>query len=280
MNLEVRELLTLTKKDQLTLKQSVWLIQRKYRLVKNPKQNCIYGCNDFEPFDTESKCRYGRTALIEEARVGGPEGLQLLIEAGSDVNAICNMEQTALMWLSENKSIESKKGEMAKMLIYAGSNIDFQDNNGCNALMTATINSEHFFSKEIYRILVEAGVNLNLQGNKGDTALAKILPYNKSEVIGLLIRDGADINIQNSEGMTALMIASLYGYVKYVKYMLWVDSTDLKLKCNKGHTALIYAIKDGPIYCEYEGDWKYMRQKGIKKKIQISKMIEECYIKG
>ena len=50
----LRILLNLTRKNELSLKESVWLIQSKYNIVEF-KQGCIYGYNNFEMVDVNLK---------------------------------------------------------------------------------------------------------------------------------------------------------------------------------------------------------------------------------
>ena len=70
-------------------------------------------------------------------------------------------------------------------------------------------------------------------------ALCKLIQQGNFEAVKGLIVAGADIN-KKSIGMTPLMYAARYNKVEIVKYLI-ANGADLKIKSNKGYTALKYA---------------------------------------
>ena len=71
----------------------------------------------------------GRTALIEAARLGKKEVVQLLIEAGANREAQSNNRSTALIGAAR-----SGEKEVVQLLIEAGANQEARDNDGKTAI--------------------------------------------------------------------------------------------------------------------------------------------------
>ena len=70
-------------------------------------------------------------------------------------------------------------------------------------------------------------------------AFCTLIKQGNFEAVKGMIEAGADIN-KKSIGMTPLMYASRYNRVEIVKFLI-ANGADLKIKSNKGYTALKYA---------------------------------------
>src|SRR5690606_20105391 len=68
------------------------------------------------------------------------------------------------------------KPDMAKLLIEAGADLDFQNNDGSTALISAAF----FCRPDIVRMLLDAGVDKTIRNNYGATAYESVLaPYDE-----------------------------------------------------------------------------------------------------
>jgi len=87
-----------------------------------------------------------------------------------------------------------------KQHIAAGSNLNEKDPfGGSSPLITASL----FGKTEMAKTLIEAGADLNFQNNDGSTALLTAAFFCRPEIVKLLLDKGADKTIKNKYGSTA-----------------------------------------------------------------------------
>ena len=84
--------------------------------------------------------------------------------------------------------------------IAAGSDINVKDPfGGSSPLISATV----FGKPEIAKALIDAGANLNFQNNDGSTALHTAAFFCRPEIVKMLLDKGADKTIKNNYNATA-----------------------------------------------------------------------------
>lgn len=84
--------------------------------------------------------------------------------------------------------------------IAAGSNLNEKDPfGGSSPLITASL----FDKREMAKILIEAGADLDFQNNDGATALHTAAFFCRAEIVKMLLDKGADKTIKNKFGATA-----------------------------------------------------------------------------
>lgn len=90
--------------------------------------------------------------------------------------------------------------EAVKQHIAAGSNLNEKDPfGGSSPLITASL----FGKMEMAKVLIEAGADINFQNNDGSTALHTAAFFCRPEIVKLLLDRGADKSIKNKFGSTA-----------------------------------------------------------------------------
>ncbi len=99
--------------------------------------------------DTSIRDNSGLTPLMRAVEVGAIRGVQLLLEAGANIDAVDSTGRTALMRVAAYDPIKytDAKGEplfpettfveLASLLLAAGANVRLKDTSGVNALMLA-----------------------------------------------------------------------------------------------------------------------------------------------
>lgn len=98
-------------------------------------------------------------------------------------------------------AVLSENMDAVKQHIAAGSNLNEKDPfGGSSPLITAAL----FDKKEMVKVLLDAGVDINFQNNDGSTALHVAAFFCRPEIVKLLLDKGADKTIQNRFGATAL----------------------------------------------------------------------------
>lgn len=119
----------------------------------------------------------GRTPLIKAAWWGGVDYIQLLLDAGADLERTSNIGKTAL-----HESISSStNAPMIRTLISKGANVNTTDKWGKTPLMDAVNQGQ----LEVVKLLVEADADIEMKSNEGQTALdiartkkpSKVRPY-------------------------------------------------------------------------------------------------------
>jgi hypothetical protein len=87
--------------------------------------------------------------------------------------------------------------EALQQHIKAGSNLNEKDPfGGSSPLISACV----FGKPEMAKMLIEAGVDLDFQNNDGSTALHTAAFFCRPEIVKMLLAKGADKNIQNKYG--------------------------------------------------------------------------------
>jgi len=155
----------------------------------------------------------GDTPLIRAARGGYSPIVSYLISNGADIDTKGSGNKTALM-----NAIGENKPYAVKLLIAAGASLTARDDHGNNALMVC-MNTEHP-SIYIIDILLDAGMSPNTQNYDGTTPLMRAAASKNSYILEKLISRGANLNIRDNEGHTALMTASRLGIVENVRILL------------------------------------------------------------
>lgn len=108
--------------------------------------------------------------------------------------------------------------EAIQQHIKAGSNINEKDPyGGSSPLISAAL----FGKTEIAKILIDAGADINFQNNEGSTALHTAAFFCRPEIVKMLLAKNADKTIKNKYGSTPYeSVAGSYNEVKPVYEMM------------------------------------------------------------
>jgi uncharacterized protein len=97
-------------------------------------------------------------------------------------------------------AVISENVDAVKQHIAAGSNINEKDPfGGSSPLISASL----FGKTDIAKLLIDAGADINFQNNDGSTALLTASFFCRPEIVKLLLDKGADKTIKNKYGATA-----------------------------------------------------------------------------
>jgi Zn-dependent protease with chaperone function len=142
--------------------------------------------------------------LLVAASDGDLEGVQTLLESGTDPNVTDEEGWTALMWAAQLNDTA-----MASALIEAGATLDFVEFSYEETALTIALYND---STDLAALLLEKGANPNLQNSSGWTPLMTAASYGNYEATQLLLDAGANPAIKDDSDMTAADYALENGY--------------------------------------------------------------------
>jgi ankyrin repeat protein len=151
---------------------------------------------------------YGETAIKVAAHVGRFDAVQLLLNAGA------NLEQ--LGWTQLMYAIVFEGLEQVQSLLEQGADQNVRD---CWN-RTPWLLSIQVGELPKVKLLLAAGANYNERGNCGQTPLMYAIGNNRVEVLQWLIAEGCDVEATDDFGNTALMMAAERGATDCVRILL------------------------------------------------------------
>lgn len=115
-------------------------------------------------------------------------------------------------------AVVTGNADAIKQHIAAGTNINEKDPyGGSSPLISAAV----FGKSDIARILIDAGADVNFQNNEGSTALHSAAFFCRPEIVKMLLDKKADKTIKNKYGATAYQsVAGPYSEVKQTYVMM------------------------------------------------------------
>ncbi|MCB9228922.1 MAG: ankyrin repeat domain-containing protein [Deltaproteobacteria bacterium] len=128
--------------------------------------------------------RSGATPLITAAENGHLEAVELLLEAGVDVNKPDKYGQTPLLLAVFNSNEDE---DIAKLLIQYGADVNKASNRGESPLSFAAGSRNH----ELSKLLIECGADVNVMDMDGYTPLHRAAYYGDTEFAQSLVAKGA-----------------------------------------------------------------------------------------
>jgi ankyrin repeat protein len=175
----------------------------------------------------------GWTALMVASVYGTAEMVDILVAAGSDVNAAdkncCG--QTVFIWAAKSGREAKRK---VQALLNAGATPKRTDELGFDALMYTAQEGD----LETVELLLKSGLSVTNRSLKGETALMLGSRGGSAQVVSALVKAGANVNAKDSKGMTPLMHAAEGVNSAEAADTLLKAGADPDAKDNEGRTAL------------------------------------------
>jgi hypothetical protein len=147
--------------------------------------------SDVDTIDEE----YDWSALSQAVSKGNREIVDILLNAGANVNLRNRRGHTALM-----NGSESTTQDIVWALIDAGAKIDLQDEDGKSALHYMA----GYDNPDALRALIEGDASIDASDNEGQTPLLIAARYGNTEIVKALLKAGASVNLRDADGTTAL----------------------------------------------------------------------------
>ena len=178
--------------------------------------------------DVNIKSGRFNTPLQAASDLGSMEKIQLLLEAGSEINIVGGKYGTALQAASYLGSME-----IVQLLLSEGADTNIVGGEYGTALQAAS----YLGSMEIVQLLLSEGADTNIVGGKFGTALQAASYHDCEEIIRLLLNEKADVNIVGGKYGTALQVAAFKASMEIVQQLLDAGA-DVNIVGGKYGTAL------------------------------------------
>jgi ankyrin repeat protein len=204
---------------------------------------------------------YGGAALIELARNGNLEVVDLLIRYGADANA--RVVDYGKTWMPLLNAIWCDNFQMVSKLIGGGADVNVKLENGNTPLLWLAMRVSNNIKKNIAKmisLLLKNGADVNAANERGETALIIVsklaeprfdtrwsILFKRSYETGLLsilIENGADVNAKDAEGNTALMYVSKNARLEGGVPFLLEHGADPSIKNNSSQSARDFIVKN------------------------------------
>jgi ankyrin repeat protein len=177
--------------------------------------------------------------IMEPLYYAGLSGLgnvvKLLLDAGVDVNAQGGKFGNALQAASVNGY-----EQVVKLLLDAGADVNAQGGHFDSALQAASVNGQ----EQVVKLLLDTGANGNAEGGTFGNALQAASVTGQEQVVKLLLDAGANVNAQGGWYGNALQSASVRGHEQVVKLLLNAGA-DVNAQGGEYDSALEAASSEG-----------------------------------
>jgi ankyrin repeat protein len=159
----------------------------------------------------------GRTALIAAAYGNRLDVAGLLVDAGADVNAKDETQQSAYLISTSEVGDDPR---LLELTLRNGANVHSLDSYNGTGLIRA---AERGHGRVVERLL-RTDIDVNHVNNLGWTALLEAIILgdggrSHTEVVRLLVGAGANVNLADGEGVTPLEHARQRGYEEIVRIL-------------------------------------------------------------
>jgi ankyrin repeat protein len=220
-----------------------------------------------DPTLVDSRDFLNRTPLFLAAMEGSLEVIEVLLEAGADIdanrhddNALCiaisrGRKEIVALLLDKGANVNASTGsnnnaisvassqgnkEMINLLLAKGANVNPMNAGCCAALQQASAKGH----KEIVELLISRGADVNAQGRFYGTGIQAASHGGHKEILKLLLDKGADVNVQGGLYGNALQAASACGQKETVEFLL-DKGANVNAKGGMCNTALQAASRSG-----------------------------------
>jgi uncharacterized protein len=169
--------------------------------------------------------------LMQAALYASVNCMQLLLEKGSDPNAVNKVGETALMWCVDDPG-------KIKLLLRHGADINAKAKSGNTALLIACVGYGKY---DIVKLLLDNGADPLVKNKKKETALMRTSLFGDTATISLLLSKGIDINAMDRDSSTAL-INSIFNVNRLVTIKLLESGADPDMVAFFGLTAVSASV--------------------------------------
>lgn len=195
--------------------------------------------------DVNSVSAEGNTALMAAVTYGYPRMVRFLLRHNADPNITNKYGYTALT-IAIRYIYRSKYLAILQILLANNVDPNVVDEDGYTLLMTACKEG----NTRLVKLLLRYNADPNVVNKNGNTVLIIVTQESgdNCKIVKLLLASNADPNFVSCYGYTPLMLASINGYIRIVKFLLSVTGVNVNAVNQSGYTALMLASQYNHFY--------------------------------
>lgn len=185
-----------------------------------------------------------------------PDLIRLLLEKGSDVNALKRWILTPIHFAIERNA----HIDVIKKLLDNGSDVNAVDEDGNTALMSAIM---HNAESEISYLLVEHGAGIGPMGEHNRDLLLRAIEWEHGDsIVAMVLESGWPVNALDEYGQTTLMTAASTNCSERLIALLLDRGADITSRDFLGKTALMHASEQSSFLLDVDSNVDVFLQAG------------------
>jgi len=171
-----------------------------------------------------------------------------IIKCGNQDNSSNELSETVpAPKIDLHTAVFSRDFEAIRRHVKAGSDLNISEpRRNSSPLITAAA----FGELEASKILIDAGANLNYKNDDGSTALHTAAFFGHLKIVEELLKKGTDKNLKNNDGKTALEIVkppfkevkSIYDAIKFDMKRIGIEMNYDRIKSNRPKIAALLEL--------------------------------------
>lgn len=189
--------------------------------------------------DLRARDSYGSTPLVITDSV---PVLDLLLKAGSDINAQNKDGFTALHWATFRLVYPDNDTALALALIERGAQVDLKNKDGVRPLHYAVMGGR----SDVVKALIAHGAQVNAPAGTGETPISVAAASGPTAIAELLLQHGAELKTQDRQGWTPLHHAVKEGKAEMAEWLLR-HGADPEAKGLDGMSPMFVAAANGQV---------------------------------
>lgn len=145
-------------------------------------------------------------------------------------------------WNALSLASSQQGAEVVQLLLEAGANVNQRSDSGSNSLTYCLYNADSESSEEavqVLKLLLKFEASVDIVDKFGDTVLHNIRHSTPLSAIKILVEAGAPVNMVNDDGYTPLGLAVMHDNVEAAEYLLTVDGVRVDV-CHPEYGSILH----------------------------------------
>ena len=168
--------------------------------------------------DIDVRDNLGSSPLLLACHSGSLDAVKILVRAGAGVRVTNNYEDMCLILAASRGHTETVR----YLVGFPEVEVDHTDDEGRTALHCAVENNH----ADVVQVLIDAGADIEVRDQLGSSPLLLACRSGSLDVVKSLVRAGAGVCVTNNDGDTCLTIATSHGQTEIMRYLVGLQQVE------------------------------------------------------